>query len=240
MCRSVATEPVSLVLLPSPLLGPVVWRPVAGALAGHGWHVLVPPPYGEVSSPADVLDRLVADLPLNEPLVLVPHSNAGLYVAALAALRPVRALVLVDAGLPSRAPATPLAPPAFRQFLAGLADGAGLLPPWSRWWGPEEIAPLFPDPATRAGVEREQRRLPLSYFEAEVASPPGWTALPAAYLAFRDTYAEDRSYAERHGWPVETLAGEHLHLLVDPAAVTAALLRLMAALARLGVVNLFP
>jgi hypothetical protein len=219
-----------LVLLPSPLLGPAVWAPVADLLRSRGHDVLVPSLPPTVATPADVLASWLDDIPTGRDLLLVPHSNAGLYVAALAALRPVRALVLVDAGLPSRAPATPLAPPAFRQFLAGLADEAGLLPPWTRWWGPEEIAPLFPDPASRARVEREQRRLPLSYFEAEVASPPGWTALPAAYLAFGDTYAEDRAYAERHGWPVETLAGDHLHPLVDPAAVTAALVRLMAAL----------
>jgi hypothetical protein len=219
-----------LVLLPSPLLGPAVWAPVADLLRSRGHDVLVPSLPPTVATPADVLASWLDDIPTGRDLLLVPHSNAGLYVAALAALRPVRALVLVDAGLPSRAPATPLAPPAFRQFLAGLADEAGLLPPWTRWWGPEEIAPLFPDPASRARVEREQRRLPLSYFEAEVASPPGWTALPAAYLAFGDTYAEDRAFAERHGWPVETLAGDHLHPLVDPAAVTAALVRLMAAL----------
>jgi hypothetical protein len=70
-----------------------------------------------------------------------------------------------------------------------------------------------------------------------VPSPPGWETLPTAYLAFGDTYAEERSTAERRHWPVRTLPGEHLHLLVDPEAVTDALLELIAGL---GVVNLFP
>ena len=219
-----------VVLLPSPLLGPVVWAPVAARLRSRGHDVLVPALPPVLATPADVLAGWLAEIPSDSDAVLVPHSNAGLYVAALAAARPVRALVFVDAGLPSRAPATPLAPPVFRAFLSGLADERGLLPPWTGWWEAADLASLFPDAATRAAVEREQRRLPLSYFEAQVASPAGWEALPAAYLAFGDTYAEERQAAERLGWPVETMAGEHLHPLVDPERVTTTLTRLMAAL----------
>ena len=219
-----------VVLLPSPLLGPAVWAPVAARLRSRGHDVLVPALPPVVVTPADVLAGWLAEVLPDSDAVLVPHSNAGLYVAALAAVRPVRALVFVDAGLPSRAPTTPLAPPAFRAFLSGLADERGLLPPWTGWWESADLAPLFPDASTRAAVEREERRLPLSYFEAEVASPAGWTSLPAAYLAFGDTYAEERQVAERLGWPVETMAGHHLHPLVDPEGVSAALARLMATL----------
>ena len=45
-------------------------------------------------------------------------------------------------------------------------------------------------------------------------TPPGWERLPAAYLAFGDTYADERAEAVRRGWPVETLPGLHLHQLV--------------------------
>ena len=68
-------------------------------------------------------------------------------------------------------------------------------------------------------------------------SPPGWEDLPAAYLAFGDTYADERADAARRGWPVATLQGLHLHPLVDPAGVAEALEGLLA---RLGVVNEFP
>ena len=111
-------------------------------------------------------------------------------------------------------------------MLGGLADEAGLLPPWTQWWPPEDTAQLFPDPATRASVEREQRRLPLSYFDGAVPSPAGWRDVPAGYLAFGDTYADERAFAERSGWAVETLPGEHLHMLVDPVSVADALTRL--------------
>jgi hypothetical protein len=228
---------LSLVLLPSPLLGPAVWAPVAHLLQSRGHVPLVPTLPPVVATPADVIAGWLQEIPVDHDLLLVPHSNAGLYVAALAQALPVRGSVFVDAGLPSGRPTTPTAPSAFRQFLGGLADAEGLLPPWSRWWEPDEVGALFPDPATRAAVEREQRRLPLSYFDAEVPSPPGWEALPTAYLAFGDTYAYERSSAERRGWPVRTLPGEHLHLIADPEGVTDALLGLVG---RLGVVNLFP
>jgi hypothetical protein len=216
-----------LVLVPSPLLGPAVWAPVADELRRRGRSVSVAGPAGPVGSPTDVVRGLLAELAPGEPLTLVPHSNAGLYVAALAAERPVEGVVFVDAGLPSSAPTTPATPPAFRAFLAGLVGDDGLLPPWTRWWPAEDVDALFPDAQTRAAVEREQRRLPLGYFEADVPTPPGWERLPAAYLAFGDTYADERAEARGRGWPVETLPGEHLHLLVDPVAVTDALVRLL-------------
>ena len=65
------------------------------------------------------------------------------------------------------------------------------------------------------------------YFDGAVPSPSGWAALPAAYLAFGDTYDHERAAAGRRGWPVQTLSGGHLHMLVDPGAVTQALLELL-------------
>ena len=154
----------------------------------------------------------------------MPHSNAGLYVAALAEAHDVAGVVFIDALLPSEAPTTRTAEPPFRDFLESLADDQGVLPPWTRWW--PDVSPLFPDPQVRAAVEAEQPRLPLGYFDAEVPTPSGWWSLPAAYLGFGDTYADEQADARHRGWPVETLRGLHLHQLVDPVAVTEALLRL--------------
>jgi hypothetical protein len=229
----VATEPAGrprLALLPSPLLGPAVWKPVGERLVERGWEVVVPPAIGEVRDPHDVLERLLAHLPAGEPLVLVPHSNAGLYVAALTAARDVRGVVFVDAGIPSYDAATPTAPAPFRELLAGLADAHGVLPVWTSWWAEEDVARLFPDAAARASVEAEQVRLPLGYFDHAVPSPAGWAELPVGYLAFGEAYADERRHAETRGWPSATLAGEHLHQLVDPGGVVEALLGLVGQL----------
>ncbi|HYF72576.1 MAG TPA: hypothetical protein VD864_07130, partial [Nocardioides sp.] len=154
-------------------------------------------------------------------VVLVPHSNAGLHAPRLAERIGARGTVYVDAALPAGGPDTALAPPRFLRFLQGLADADGVLPPWTQWW--DEVDELFPDAATRAAVEAEQPRLPLSYFTGRVAVPAGWSDRPSAYVAFGDTYAEEISLALAHGWPLTTLPGRHLHQLVAPAEVAAAI-----------------
>jgi hypothetical protein len=160
---------------------------------------------------------------MDEPLVLVPHSNAGLYAAAIAAERNVRGIVFADARLPPDEATVPAEEPAFRAFLAGLVEPDGLLPGWTHWWPEEEVRELFPDEATRAAVEAEQVRLPPAYFDSSVPAPAGWRDRPAAYLAFGDTYAGELAAAEAAGWPVERIEGRHLHPLVDPAGVSSAL-----------------
>jgi hypothetical protein len=217
-----------LVLLPSPLLGPAVWAPVAGVLRDQGQLASVATVRGQVGRPADVVRGFLAELPEHEPLVLVPHSNAGLYVAALAAARTVAGVVFVDAGLPSSEASTPTAPAGLREHLADLADADGLLPPWTRWW--PDLDHLFPDTETRRLVEVEERRLPLGYFHDAVPTPSGWEALPAAYLSFGDTYGDERAEARSRRWPERTLDGGHLHMLVDPQAVAHAVLRLAESL----------
>ena len=79
----------SYVLVPSPLLGPATWDPVAAVLRDLGARA-------EVAVVDDVL--AVADgLP---DVVLVPHSNAGLRASWWASLIPAAATVYVDAALP--------------------------------------------------------------------------------------------------------------------------------------------
>lgn len=217
----------SLALLPSPLLGPSVWQPVAGVLADRGWHTATGAAPAPVRTGRDVLDAFLAGLPPGRDLVVVAHSNAGAYVPALMAQRPVVAAVFVDAVLPPRSGRVPLAPPAFLDLLREKADADGLLPVWTNWWDEAEVAGLFPDAAARARVEQEQQRLPLSYFEASLPVAEGWADRPGAYLAFGETYRRERDEATRRGWPVSTLPGEHLHLLNDPTHVATEILALI-------------
>ena len=216
----------SFALLPSALLGAAVWDPVAGLLRAGGHRVAVAS-LGRVGTPAEVLAAYV-EMAGEPGTVLVPHSNAGYFAPAVADRCAAAAIVYVDAALPAGPGATALAPPVFLDFLTGLADADGLLPPWTGWW--DDMDDLFPDQATRATVEAGQPRLPLSYFRSTVAVPAGWERTPSCYLAFGDNSAEEAARARSWGWPARRLDGGHLHLLHDPDATVAALLDLTDAL----------
>jgi hypothetical protein len=73
--------------------------------------------------------------------------------------------------------------------------------------------------------------MPLAYFRSRLGAPAGWVTHPQAYLALGETYAPETAFARAAGWPTTVLVGAlHLHHLVDPDAVAAALLDLAAAL----------
>jgi hypothetical protein len=207
-------------LLGSPLLGPAVWRSTGAALQRMGWVVQVAAAAPRApQGPGEVLEHLLAQLAIDEPVALVAHSNAGLYVPALMARRPVVASILADAALPPPSGDAAIAPPAMQEMLLRMADANGLLPPWTHWWPEQEVASLFPDVGTRAAVEAEQPRLPVGYFSSSVPVPDDWATHPAAYLAFSDAYLPQQQEASRWGWPVRMLPGGHLHPLVAPEAV---------------------
>lgn len=221
--------PELLCLLPSPLLGPSVWRPAADALDASDWSTLIvsasdPPPW----TSEDVLNSFLSGIPDDRDVVLVAHSNAGLYVAPIAAQRRVIAAVFVDARLPPAEGPAAVGPSAFLDVLRELADDDGLLPPWTTWWPEEDAAALFPDAEARAAIERDQPRVPLEYFRESVDAPAGWDAIPCAYFAFGDTYAEETKEAGGRGWPVRMVEGQHLHLVVDPTGVAAQITDLLA------------
>ncbi len=213
-----------LLLVPSPLVGPITWQPVADRLRGDGHAVAVVDTSG-VQAPSDLVEAVVAATP-DGPVVLVPHSNAGLAAPVLGDRLDLEATVFVDAALPLGPGSTALAPDGLLDVLTGLADPNGTLPPWTRWW--DDLTGLFPDDATRAAVESAQPQLPLTYFTARLPVPDGWTERPAAYLAFGATYADELAFATGCGWPTRTLPGRHLHQLHDPSGVAAAITGLLA------------
>ena len=159
----------AFVLVHSPSVGPLTWRPVADALAVRKRESVVPslldvadadPPFWP--RVVEVVNAAMSRLDRDSGVLLVAHSNAGLYVPLLVthAVRPVRCCLFVDAALPARAGQTPVAPIELLNFLRGKASD-GRLPPWTEWWDDEDVAPLFPDAATRAAVTAEEPRLPV-------------------------------------------------------------------------------
>ncbi|WP_143591089.1 alpha/beta hydrolase [Thermoactinospora rubra] len=215
---------MTFVLLHSPLLGPASWEPVAALLP----EAVVPDLRGVAEGGAPywpaAVELVTRQVPPG-PLVLVPHSNAGLFVPLLCRALEVSRCVFVDALLPPAAGQVAAAKDEHLPFLRKLADLDGLLPRWTDWWLAEDVASLFPDRETRERVSAEQVRLPLDYFEQAVPVPEGWDARPCAYLWYGPPYEEDARAAAARGWQVERLPGHHLHHLVDPGAVAERLLK---------------
>ncbi|MFN2562896.1 MAG: alpha/beta hydrolase [Jatrophihabitans sp.] len=216
----------SIMLIPSPLLGPATWEATAQVLQRAGRRAPVPslqcvshsgPPYWPAG--VDAVVRAAG----REPVILVPHSNAGLYVpAALAELgRQVRGVVFVDAALPGAGYH------ASREFLAPLTGADGKLPPWTSWWEESDIAELFPDAEVRSRVEAEQQRMPVAYYDHLPPAPHGWDeGVHCAYIWFAEPYDAGAEQALASGWLTKRVPGQHLHMLIDPQAVAAAILEL--------------
>jgi len=145
------------------------------------------------------------------------------------AAAPVSKLIFVDSGVPPSSGETPLVPPFFLDHLRTLAVD-GVLPPWSAWFGDDTMGDLLPDDDLRSELVHEMPSLPLAYFEQRIPIPTGWDRTPCAYLLLSDAYKESAVEAREHNWPVEEITGaQHLHIAVDPDAVTDALIRLTIA-----------
>ncbi|WP_239137463.1 alpha/beta hydrolase [Sphaerisporangium rufum] len=215
-------------------MGPATWAPVAEHLTAAGHEVRVPSllqvGIGEAPYWPRAVDAVRDDLesiPPDRAVVLVAHSNAGLFLPVIRAGldRPVTASIFVDAALPARTGATAVASAQGLEFLRPLAvDGS--LPQWTDWWDEGDVAPMFPDPVTRRTVVEEQPRLPLSYYEQAVPVPADWDDHPCAYLMFGAPYDVEAEQARERGWQVAHLAGAHLHQIVDPAGVARLLVEL--------------
>jgi hypothetical protein len=223
-----AAPAVSAVILPSPLLGPAVYEPLAAELTAAGWSAGVAGLPGDPSDPAEVLTAFRSAIP--DADVLIAHSNAGYYLPALVQGRDV-AVIAMDAALPvDGETTTALAPPQFARFATGLPLDEGRLPPWPAWWPRADVEPLFPSPDWFERVLRTAPRLRPSYLRGRLPVPAGWTTGRRAYLAFGETYAAELEWATAAGWRVRRIPGGHLEHLVDPETVAAELLRVMRGL----------
>ncbi len=220
-----------LTLVHSPLVGPGSWETLAVSAREHGHQVAVPdltptisdgPPYA--SSQVEVVARNVGQA----KTVLVGHSGAGPLLAAVGdALGDVDGYVFVDAGLPTPGKSWfETVPSELAAHLRGMARD-GWLPPWSQWWGPDELAELLPDGEARERFAAGCPALPMAMFEEARPSSPGWADRPGAYLRLSDAYQQEADQARALGWPVIEVVGHHLSILTDPTAVIAPLLDLV-------------
>lgn len=229
------TDAPPLVLLHSPLVGPLTWRSVAAELRARGFRVSVPElTFGDGTAPGDgqgSRERLAAQAAAAcreaaepgggpaeaEPPILVVHSGAGALVPSIAALAPVRAAVYVDALLPHPGRTWfDTVDTETAAFLRDLAVG-GLLPPWHTWFPADAFDPLLPDPLLRAVFLQELSPLPLAYFEE---TAPDLPAPPGSYVRTSEAYSREADTAEGLGWPVVRLPlDNHLAPITHPKTV---------------------
>ena len=225
-----------IVLVHSPLVGPFTWSQVGQCLQASGFDVLVPaltdggetpPPYWQQH--AESVQRALASISQERPVVLVGHSGAGslLPVIAQVAQHPVKGYIFVDAGLPhpgqSQLDEMGASVPEFAQELRKSLASGERFPHWSD----EDLREDLPDELVRQHLLAEVQPRPLSFFEEVMPVVAGRPDAPGGYLLFTQGYSGFLEQAQRAGWPSRTFHAGHFHMLVDPVAVAAALVELM-------------
>jgi hypothetical protein len=212
-----------LVLLHSPLLGPLCWRAVAAELRARGLAAEAPA-WPRLSTLGDdgyaaLAGSLTATVRPARDTILVAHSGAGPLVPSVAALAAegLGGVIYCDAILPHPGLSWfDTVPPDLGLQLRAGAE-AGRLPAWDRWWPPGALERLLPDPARRRALVEELEPIPVAYFEAP--APDLALDAPAAFLQLSGAYGEEAQLAGRRGWPVVSLPLHHLAMLTHAPAV---------------------
>lgn len=218
------SRPPTLVLVHSPLVGPLTWQTTAKSLRREGVPVVAVSLAGAAGRPGyPALARAAAEQIDAERIgaaVLVAHSGAGALLPAVAeaARTEVRAAVFVDALLPHPGRSWfDTAPPPLAEHLRALARG-GRLPPWHEWFPPGTVETLLPGDALRERFLRELPELPLDYFAEPAPETPGW-APPRAYVRLSEAYEPQAAECESEGLPVLRTEADHLAMLTRPELV---------------------
>lgn len=212
------------VLIPSPFVGAVSWRPTADALPDA-----LALDYGGACAPdwyEGVARRIVAQCD-TRPWIAVFHSGAGGFAPALAAAAvSLAGLIFVDAVLPYPGRSMIAAVPASFAELLRRVTTNGYLAPWNTWFGPDPLPGLIPDAEARTAFVRDLPRVPFAFLEAASPDKSEWERLPAAYVQLSRGYDKESAEAERRGWTVVRAKLHHLAITSDPAKVAELLLAL--------------
>jgi len=222
-------------LIHSPLCGPLTWSPLADQLRQRGIEVIVPTLHDtdENDEPywrqhAESVAAALAAISAGQPLILIGHSGAGplLPIIHQMAPQPVAAYIFVDAGLPHGGTShldemETNAPEFAAEFRRNLASGEQY-PTWSD----VDLQPLIPDDELRRGMVAELHPRALPFWAESFPSLTDWPDAPCAYVQFTASYPASVAHARQEGWPFRAFDAGHFHMLVDPVAVTDALIAL--------------
>ena len=226
----------TFVLIRSPLVGPYTWSLVADELRRRGIDVVVPALTNSRANAAEeepfwkIHAAAVAEaptlLPNDHAVILVGHSGAGPLLPAIRAGldHRVSGYMFVDAGLPvhSRSRLDLFeSREAVDEFRRNVQSG--YLPTWTE----ADLSEVIPDADVRRHFVEELRPTPLAVYEEPLPVFAAWPDAPCAYLWFSPPYDYAVQQARSRGWPVYEMEAGHFHMLVNPVAVTDALLTLV-------------
>ncbi len=93
-------------------------------------------------------------------------------------------------------------------------------------WNDATLRPLIPDPERRRRMLAELHPRPLAFFEEAIPVFPAWPDAPCSYLQLSSAYDTSVAQARQLGWETYEITAGHFHMLVEPVAVTDAILRL--------------
>lgn len=213
-------------LVHSPLVGPSTLAPLAKELEDRGHDTVLPDLRDVVDEPRPswLIDQAVAHGQTKQIDVAVAHSGSGAVLPSISAAVGTRVAIFLDAVLPEASSRVHVTPEGQRALLEEHAE-AGLLRPWLSWWPPDLVDQMLPDAHQRRRLEQEQRRLPLSFYDHDIALPPDW--VPSGFIALGRAYLDELSEAQRRGWPTRQLALTHLAPATHPRATADAVASLV-------------
>ena len=223
------------VLVHSPIVGPLTWSLVAEELRQRGIDTVVSVLHDTEDSNAPhwrqhvaSVTGALASLPEDRALVLVGHSGAGPLLPAIgqSCKNRVGAYIFIDAALPldgkSRLDDMEADDPAFAARFRRHLIAGGRFPEWTA----EDLRAAIPDDRLRRIMVAELRPQPLAFFQEPIPGFAHGPDAPCAYLQFSAPYARAARQARQAGWAYRAIDAGHFHMLVDPVAVTSALLGL--------------
>lgn len=219
----------SLILIHSPLVGPLTWILVADQIRQRGLDVLVPrlkdSPDSKVpywKQHAESVSQALAEIPKDTSLRMVAHSGAGPLLPAIRQFitNPIKAYVFVDAGIPrndaSRLDLMKSEDPEWAKQIQEQLERGVRFPNWSS----DDLREIIPDETLRKKMVSEIQPRALDFFTEPIPLFDGWPDAPCVYIQFSSPYEKPADLARRSGWQTYKLGAGHFHTLVDPAAVT--------------------
>ncbi len=225
-----------VVLIHSPLVGPLTWSLVGDELRRRGVGAVVPtladaeddkPPFWRQHAAA--VARGIEAIPAGTAIVLVGHSGAGplLPVIGQRVSCPVAAYVFVDAGIPangkSRLDLMAVENPALAGELRRHLTAGGRFPGWRG----EDLRAAIPEPRLRRQMIEEMHPRSLAFFAEPIPVFAGWPDAPRGYLRLSSAYGDPAKRARQDAWAYREIDGGHFHMLVEPPAVADAILDLV-------------